>query len=112
MAQYEHLPVYKESYDLLLEIFKAVKDFQREYKFTIGESLKTEAVEMIKHIYRANSSYRKKRYILLAQENIETIRLFFRVLKDLRQIDLKRFVRVNERIECVAKQLSGWLKVN
>jgi len=42
MATYDHLPVYKASYDLLLELFRFAKDFNREYKYTLGESIKTE----------------------------------------------------------------------
>lgn len=42
MAQYEDLPVYKATYDLLLGIFRFTKDFSREYKYTVGEKLKNE----------------------------------------------------------------------
>lgn len=37
MTTYYNLPVYKQSYDLLLDIFKLTKEFNREYKYTIGE---------------------------------------------------------------------------
>jgi hypothetical protein len=40
MAKYDELPVYKASYDLLLEIFLFVKEFSKEFKYTVGESLK------------------------------------------------------------------------
>jgi hypothetical protein len=39
MAYYDELPVYKATYDLLLEMFRFVKDFAKEYKYTVGESL-------------------------------------------------------------------------
>ena len=55
MAKYDDLPVYKASYDLLIEIFHFTKEFTKEYKYTIGESLKKETVELITLIYRANS---------------------------------------------------------
>ena len=42
MAIFNNLPVYKESYDLLVEIFKFTKNFSREYKYTLGERLKNE----------------------------------------------------------------------
>ena len=35
MATYDNLPVYKASYDLLVEIFQFVKTFNKEYKYTI-----------------------------------------------------------------------------
>ncbi len=108
MTIYLHLPVYKASYDLVLEMFRVIKDFNREYKYTLGESVKKEAMEMIINIYRANSSYSKKPYIEKAREKIETIRIFLRLAKDLKQVSLKRFVNVSEKIEDVSKQLSAW----
>ena len=32
MAQYPHLPIYKQTYDILLRTMTATKDFPREYK--------------------------------------------------------------------------------
>jgi hypothetical protein len=40
MGIYNELQVYKATYDLLLEMFKFTKDFSKEYKYTVGESLK------------------------------------------------------------------------
>ena len=44
MALYYDLPVYKASYDLLLEIFRFTKEFGKEFKYTVGEKLKNETV--------------------------------------------------------------------
>jgi len=110
MSTYDYLPVYKVSYDLLVELFRFTKDFTREYKFTLGESIKNEVIEMIRNIYRANSSYSKEKIIQSARENIETIRLYLRLLKDLKQVNLEKFVFLNEKIESVSKQLTAWQK--
>ena len=40
MALYSDLPVYKSTYDLLVAIFSFTKDFNKVYKYTVGESLK------------------------------------------------------------------------
>jgi hypothetical protein len=45
MALYSELPVYKATYDLLLAIFRFTKDFGKEYKYTVGESLKKETIK-------------------------------------------------------------------
>jgi len=99
MTTYLHIPVYKATYDLVLEMFKAIKDFNREYKYTLGENIKKEAIGMVTDIYRANSSFSKKPHIEKAREKIETVRIFFRLARDLRQVGLKRFVDINEKIE-------------
>ena len=112
MVLYHHLPVYKSSYDLLLAIFQVSKNFSREYKYTIGQNLKVLATEMILNIYRANSTFEKKKIIQKARENLEVIRLYLRLLKDLRQISTKKLIYLNELIESVSKQLTGWQRTN
>ena len=42
IVRYNGVPVYKATYDLLLAIFRFTKDFGKEYKYTVGESLKKE----------------------------------------------------------------------
>jgi NADH:ubiquinone oxidoreductase subunit H len=67
-------------------------------------------MEMIKNIYRANSSNNKYQLIQAARENIEMIRLDLRILQDLKQLNLKRFVFLNEKVEIISKQLVAWQK--
>lgn len=47
LAQYEHLPIYKQTYDQLLRIMTATKNFPREYKYTLGQKLKDEVIELV-----------------------------------------------------------------
>lgn len=103
MSRYAELPVYKASYDLLVEIFKFTKNFNKEFKYTIGESLKKEATELITLIYRANSRQDKRAVLQEARERIEVIRLFIRLLKDLHQISIKKFSFMNQQVENVSK---------
>ncbi len=110
MAKYDDLPVYKASYDLLLGIFNFTKNFSKEHKYTVGESLKKETVELIMLIYRANISRDKSATIQTAREHIEVIRLLIRIMKDMRQIGIKQFVGINEKVENVSRQLAGWKK--
>ncbi|MCD4697294.1 MAG: four helix bundle protein [Bacteroidales bacterium] len=110
MALYDELPVFKASYDLLLNIFRFTSNFTREYKFTVGEKLKNETLALIVLVYRANSAMSKADIIQEAREQIELIRLLIRLLKDLKQVSLKSFVMINKQIENVSKQLTGWQK--
>jgi hypothetical protein len=61
-------------------------------------------------IYRANVKRDKQDVLQEARERIEVIRLFIRLMKDMQQISVKQFVEINESVENVSKQLSGWQK--
>jgi hypothetical protein len=105
---YSSLPVYKASYDLLLEIFIFSKDFSREMKYTIGQDLKKDVIDLMVGIYQANRVYEKKEIIEKTREKLVIIRLYVRILKDLKEISLKKFTHINLKIEDVSRQLAGW----
>ena len=64
MALHYELPVYKATYDLLLEIFKFTKEFGKEYKYTVGENLKNQTTDLLTLIYRANCRKDKQEVLL------------------------------------------------
>jgi hypothetical protein len=84
------------------------KNFNKEYKYTIAEDLKKEVKEMVKNIFRANSNLNRKQLIQAARENIEMIRIDLRLLQDFKQINLRKFVFCNEKLEVISKQLVAW----
>ena len=110
MATYDNLPVYKVSYDLLQKLFLVVRNYRKEYKYTLWESIKKEVIDLILTIYKANSHKEKQIYLEQARGHIEVVRLLARLSKDLREIDLREFVIVNQMIESISKQLTAWEK--
>ena len=111
MTTYNNLPVYKVSYDLLLEVFKIIKLFPREYKYNLGDKIKNEIIDLISNVYKANSSFDNRlSKIKNAREQVETLRLYFRLSKDLHLLNIDKFVIVSEKIESLSKQLYSWEK--
>ena len=110
MALYFALPVYKKTYDLLLDLFDMSSNLSKLYKYTLGGRIQTEAIEVIVNIYKANSSIEKLQFISKSREHIEIIRLMIRILHDTKQISLKRMIFINNIIEDISKQLAGWQK--
>jgi hypothetical protein len=71
-------------------------------------TLEKETMELLTLIFRANSRKDKAAVLEEARERIEVIRLFVRLMKDLQQTGLKQFVHINQKVEDVSKQLTGW----
>ena len=110
MALYYNLPVYKESYDLLLQVFDAVKKTAREYKFTLGERLKNEVTEVLVAIFEASKLKDKSKATAIqnALNSLEKCRLFIRILKDLNIWGISKQANLNQKIESISKQLTQW----
>ena len=63
MAIYTTLKVYHDTYQLILDLFLFIKEFPREYKYSLGQDLKNISLELIKNIYLANKNYQKVAYL-------------------------------------------------
>jgi hypothetical protein len=109
MATYDQLMIYKQAYDLTVDLMPLTKNMDRGYKFTLGERINNASVEMLICVYRINTSREnRERYFASAREQVELVRLLLRLMKDLRLVSINRFVRLNEMVESISKQLAGW----
>ena len=59
MALYTTLHVYHDCYNLTLMLFRYTKEFPREYKYTLGQDIKHDSIEMVRSNYRANEADNK-----------------------------------------------------
>jgi len=40
MANYEHLPIFQKSFDLMVRIYQETHNFSQEYKYSLGQKIK------------------------------------------------------------------------
>lgn len=109
----EGLPVYKAIYDLLFALFERVRHFPKDFQYTLGERMKNLVIELTEMIYHANVSEEaaeKLKQLRQLCAKVETLRLLLRMCYDLRLCNLEAYVRFNERVEDISKQLNGWRK--
>jgi hypothetical protein len=50
MARYEHLPIFREAYDLTVHIEKIVRNFSRYHKYTLGTDLRNKSRAILETI--------------------------------------------------------------
>ena len=105
VARYQHLPIYKLTYELLLKVVKRTKDFPKEFKYTLGEKLKDELMELIVLIYRANSEEDRVGTIRIIAERVQVIELLVRLSQDLKLISKAQYASLVEATQSLNKQV-------
>jgi|TARA_B100001964_G_scaffold242415_1_gene317170 hypothetical protein len=111
MAKYEHLPIYKEAFDLTLYFEKVVRNFSRYHKYTLGTDLRNLSREILKMIISANNRTVKKDKLLSIREKLEELKVILRICREVRTFN--NFDSFSYAIGCVveiSKQNEGWLK--
>ncbi len=112
MALYYDLPVYRDTYKLILKIFECTKDFPKEYKYTLGQDMKRDGLQLVRVIYRANKATDKKVHLEHFLDEFELLTLELRLCKDLKILSLKKQAELTELMDCIGKQITGWRNAN
>ncbi len=112
MAQYDTLPIYKATYDFLLRVMHAISHFPREYKYSLGERIQNESIELVIMIYKVNVTKSKVEYLKKMEEQIQLIYLLLRISHDMKLMPTEKFAGIVEMVDGVATQAKGWLRAN
>ena len=111
MANYNELPVFKAVYYLLLRTFQISQHWRRDLRYTLGEELKKEIIDILQLIYQANSSQKKLAYISSCRRKIVKVKIQIRVVKDMKEMKISQYASLAELTENISKQLVGWERV-
>lgn len=110
MALHTELPIYKTAYDLLDAITDLAKNMPRDFKASIGNKLRDEAVEIMVLVFRANCAKEKAPHIQELLERQQVAELLIRLARDKRLISTKQYAETIQLTNSVGKQANGWRK--
>jgi len=110
MAQTEHLPIYKASYDLCLYLEQVVRGFSRYHKYTLGADLRDGARRVLKLLVRANARRDKVPILLEVREEVEQLKVVLRLSQDVKAFaNFGAFEHAIEQVVAIAVSSSaGW----
>jgi hypothetical protein len=100
------MAAYLKSYQLTLEIYRTCGTLAKEYRFSLGERLRLASSELVERLHLVVN--RLGRAEGVAGECLcflQRLRVGLRLLKDLRQVSLRRWFFLNQQIEEVLSLL-------
>ena len=108
MVLYTELPVYRDTYNLVLKVFEITKDFPKEYKYSLGQDMKRDALQLVRSIYRANKSTQKKEHLETFLDEFELLKLEIRLCADMKILPFKKQAELGLLMDSIGKQITGW----
>lgn len=110
MARYEHLPIYKTTYDLFIDVLQVTKTFPKDYRYTLGEHFHQSAIKLLKQVYITNTARDKVESLKLLLCYIQELGVLIRAAHDLKILGDTRFFSLIQKRDSLEKQSTGWLK--
>jgi hypothetical protein len=100
-----------KAYDFVLWLLPKVETFPRSHKFTIGERLSAQGLDVLVILTEAAYTTGKDDLLTQANRKINSTRLLLRLAKDLKLITLDAYGFAAERLDEIGRMVGGWRKV-
>ena len=112
MALYYELHVFKDVYNLVQKVFLYTQEFPRDYKFTLGQDMKRDSIQLVRSIYRANKAKEKIVYLETFLDDFELLKLEIRLCVDMKILTIKKQAELSALMDSIGKQIVGWRNAN
>jgi four helix bundle protein len=106
------IPIFKKSYDLY-QTFHSYRDTVKKHdRHTIWERSENAILDVIENILAASEAPKTEKLPLLqhASVKLNLLRVFFRLAKDSKVIDIKKYMTLEQSIDEIGRMLGGWIK--
>jgi len=98
----EQLQIYRDASGLVKRVFIIVKQFPRDYKFTIGTRIQNTALDCIDLIYKASRHRNKKEDLDNLVASLDFLSFLIRISKDMNIVTEKQYGLFIERsVPCI-----------
>ena len=108
MVLYSELPVYRDTYNLLIEVYQVTNRFAHEYKYSLGQDMKRDALSLFRNLYRANKSNAKAEHLESFLNDFELLKLEMRLCVDLKLLPIKKMAQLSRIMDAVGRQVTAW----
>lgn len=106
------IPILRKTYDLYKLFYEYSVHFPKKDRLVMGRRCENLLLELIEKIIKASKLHKENKMPVLfeASLKIDLLKIFMRLIKELRMIDLKKYTALQEGLFEIGKMLGGWIK--
>ena len=110
MAQYSHLPIYVKTYEFVKLVYRIVRQFRKEYKYTLGAELQRIVWQILDEIIKTNSlpDNQKGEGIEEISRLLDKFKIRLRFAYEIGLMTDKKFGTAQKEMEEIGKMIGGW----
>jgi hypothetical protein len=110
MARSDTLPIFLATYKLTVILYRVTQKFTREHKYSLGQDIRHDAMQLLRCITQANHQKNKAPYLDSFLAVLEQVRMEIRLCTDLNAMPMKNVVEITLVMDGIAKQAAAWKK--
>jgi hypothetical protein len=106
------IPIFKETYDLYRTFYSFRLSIPKQDRYTLWQKCETLLLDVLEGIMVAGQTNRLAKLPVLeaASTKLNLLRVFVRLLSDVKAIDNKQYVALEMKVDEIGRMLGGWIK--
>ena len=111
--KFTSLPIFKASHELVIEVYRATKDFPAEERYGLTSQIRRSVSSVPTNIVEGNARGHKKEFVeflYIAKGSLEETKYHLLLAKDLGFVETKKYDDLHEKTQEIGRQLSGLIK--
>lgn len=108
----EDLPILQKMYELYKVFYQCLSNLPKKDRYGIGQRCENHILDLIEQTIKASKSRRENKQAVLYEISLklDILKIFIRLMKEIRAIDLKKYTFFQGYINEIGKMLGGWIK--
>ena len=108
------IPIFKKAYDLYRQFHETRNKMPKQERYTLFQKSENTLLEVIEGILKASQLSKEEKLPVLKETSskVSLLRVFVRLMKDIKAIDLKIYTIFESNIDEIGRMLGGWIRAS
>lgn len=106
------VPIFQKSYDLYKQMHEYQKLIPKHDRYTVYSRAEDCLLTVLSSLFKASAASKNEKLTLLEEASTELnlLRVFIRLLKDIKSLDNNKYLALQSEIGEIGRMLGGWIK--
>lgn len=107
-----NIPIFKKSYKLYKAFYTLRNSVSKQDRYTLWQRCENLILNILENILWASYLPKKEKLPFLEKTSLKLnlLRIFIRLCKELKVIDNKKYILLEEMVDEIGRMLGGWIK--
>jgi four helix bundle protein len=106
----EDMKIFHKTYEFIKWLHTLLNKFPKSEKYTMAQKIENTSLDFLESIIQSNNNFDKSQSLQKAIIELDKLRIFFRLSKDLQFISFDQYEYGSNLINEIGKMLGGWYK--
>ncbi len=106
------IPIFKKSYDLYKDFYNLRLAVPKQDRYTLWQKCESLLIDVLEGIIFASQQSKSEKLPTLEKTSVKLnfLRVCTRLMKDVKAIDVKKYIIIEANLDEIGRMLGGWIK--